>query len=33
MGQIGSGEGMQKIVDANQKLVKELKNGTNTISE
>jgi excisionase family DNA binding protein len=26
-------EDMQKIVDANEKLVKELKDGTNTISE
>lgn len=26
-------EDMQKIVDANEKLVKELKNGTNTISK
>ena len=25
-------EDMQKIVDANEKLVKELKNGTNTVS-
>jgi len=26
-------EDMQKIVDANEKLVKELEDGTNTISE
>ena len=26
-------EDMQKIVDANEKLVKELKDGTNTISK
>ena len=26
-------EDMQKIVDANEKLIKELKDGTNTISE
>ena len=26
-------ENMQKIVDANERLIKELKDGTNTISE